>query len=344
MKSVFQTLATLSLLISLPLFYSCSDDDDSPSPSNDTTKVDPTPSDPVKDATDKLMANDSVLVVTGDALNITPTSVMIPFRVNYDPEAFSNARIAIIFSDFPDDELNYGQGCQEFYVNPSNFDRFGIAYVTIPDLVPNTKYRYRAYFFFNDKTYAYGEELVFSTTPPYTFSAEAVDLGLSVKWASTNLGATRSYQSGVYYHYGDTTRLAIATSIAQLPKTDIIGTDSDPVSAELPDGWASPTRAQMLELINNCTWVKDIEHGFPGYRVYGINDRAQYYIFIPFAGYINNSGQVAQENTAFMLWSGEQGDDDGKAYCLQLVDGTANSGSVARTNKMWRLPIRPVRK
>ncbi|MBQ2321174.1 MAG: hypothetical protein II375_01235, partial [Bacteroidales bacterium] len=216
---------TATTILTLALAISCSDGgkSDDPTPNTD----DPTPSQPVdpkQQAHDKLMADDSTLVITGDALNITDTSAIIPFRINSDPQTFQHAHIAIVYSDFPDLELNYGEGCQEFYVSETNFDRFGIAYITIDGLIPSTKYRYRAYFYFNDKTCAYGEELTFTTPSPDIFTAEPVDLGLSVKWASANLGATRPYQSGVYYHYGDTTRSAKATSLSNLPQSDIYAT------------------------------------------------------------------------------------------------------------------------
>lgn len=336
---------TATTILTLALAISCSDGgkSDDPTPNTD----DPTPSQPVdpkQQAHDKLMADDSTLVITGDALNITDTSAIIPFRINSDPQTFQHAHIAIVYSDFPDLELNYGEGCQEFYVSETNFDRFGIAYITIDGLIPSTKYRYRAYFYFNDKTCAYGEELTFTTPSPDIFTAEPVDLGLSVKWASANLGATRPYQSGVYYHYGDTTRSAKATSLSNLPQSDIYATEHDPAVAELPEGWQSPTRAQMLELINNCTWVKGENHGYQGYYVYGIGKLQQHYIFIPFAGYLNAAGQLSQDQKGFMIWAGEQGDDTSKAYCMQLTADNATTGSVARTNKMWRLPIRPVLK
>ncbi len=323
---------------------SCSSESNDPDP-DPVTPADTTSTETTitrKDAVNALKANSSDLVVTGAAFEITSTSASVAFRVNASSTKLSSAHVAIVFSDYPDEQLDYGVGCQELYVNPSNFDGFGIAVVTLPELTSGATYRYRAYYYYSDSDTAYGEEKSFTTAAPEAFTAEAVELGLSVKWASANLGATRYYQTGIYYHYGDVTRNASQTS---LPPQDIWGTSYDPATVELGDEWASPTTAQLLELINKCSWIPSTEHGYEGFRVYGVGDYSQSHIFIPSAGYYNASGVLTQNRLGVMLWSGQLGDsNDGKALCLQLLSSDASSVSTGRVNKFYRMPIRPVKK
>lgn len=66
----------------------------------------------------------------------------------------------------------------------------------------NTLYYYRAYALI-DGVRKYGEVKSFKT-PEYTPTGEAVDLGLSVKWAMCNLGATEPRESGDLFAWGET--------------------------------------------------------------------------------------------------------------------------------------------
>ena len=341
-------LVASSLAFSLLTFNSCSKDSADPEPvtptTADTMSTTPiTEKQPTRaDAINALKTNSSDLVVTGIAFDITATTATVAFRINVDNDKLSGARIAVVFSDYPEEQLNYGVGCQEYYIKADKFDGFGIATVTLTELIPTTTYRYRAYYHYSDESTGYGEEQTFTTLGPTAFSTEAVDLGLSVKWANTNLGASRLYQSGLYYHYGDTMRTASQTT---LPTQDIHATMYDPATVELGDEWSSPTRAQILELVNSCTWQPATEHGHAGYCVYGTGNHSESYIFIPAVGYYNAAGDLTQYGTGFMLWSGQLGDsNDGKALCLQLISTEANTGSLGRVNKLYRMPIRPVKK
>lgn len=136
-------------------------------------------------------------------------------------------------------------------------------------------------------------------------TGSAVDLGLSVKWAPCNLGASHSYESGRLYGWGDPTGNAISVDsmdINEDPETgiryvkwnfqslyggqnapqDISGTDYDLATKMLGKHWRMPTKEEMLELIYLCTWKKTEEHGIAGYRVTGLNHNS---IFLPVTNY-----------------------------------------------------------
>lgn len=112
-------------------------------------------------------------------------------------------------------------------------------------------------------------------TPPVTppeIVYEAVDLGLSVKWASFNVGATSPEEYGDYFSWGDIEPENSFTSancftydktIEELRTSGIIGPDNnltakyDAATANWGDAWRMPTSDEMGELINNCTWEGD---------------------------------------------------------------------------------------
>lgn len=130
-------------------------------------------------------------------------------------------------------------------------------------------------------------------TPEPTLTAgEAVDLGLSVMWASCNLGATSPSESGGYYAWGETetkssyteknyayynTSTASYTDIG----SDISGAGYDAATANLGKGWRMPTYNEMNELVKKCTWTWSQVNGVNGYLVTGTNGNS---IFLPAVG------------------------------------------------------------
>lgn len=88
-----------------------------------------------------------------------------------------------------------------------------------------------------------------------------VDLGLSVKWAASNLNG--------YYQYGNPSANDFKTEYG-LPTTEIGGTSDDPAYANMSNKWRLPTRTEMQELVNNCTWEYTYDNG-SGFRVTGPN-------------------------------------------------------------------------
>ena len=114
-----------------------------------------------------------------------------------------------------------------------------------------------------------------------------VDLGLSVKWATCNVGASKPEDYGNYYAWGETTTKSTYTEGTS--KTDgksmgdIAGNSSyDAARANWGGTWRMPTDAEMQELIDKCTWTWTTQNGVNGYNVKGPNGNS---IFLPAAGY-----------------------------------------------------------
>lgn len=114
---------------------------------------------------------------------------------------------------------------------------------------------------------------------PNTATVEAVDLGLSVKWASCNVGAYSSESYGSYYTWSETNNI------------------------DFSDNWRMPTAGEMRELRDNCDWKWTNEKGIYGYRVTGKNGNS---IFLPASGFKLNN-RTFDEGSYGYYWSSGSG-------------------------------------
>ncbi len=123
---------------------------------------------------------------------------------------------------------------------------------------------------------------------------EYVDLGLSVKWATCNVGASKPEEYGDYYAWGETNTKSsykednCTTYGKQM--NDISGNPQyDVARKKWGVTWRMPTKAEMLELINSCTCQWTTQNGVKGYKVTGPNGN---HIFLPAAGYRYGSSLI----------------------------------------------------
>lgn len=131
----------------------------------------------------------------------------------------------------------------------------------------------------------------FSEKPadPTVSAGQVVDLGLSVYWASCNLGAEAPEEEGNRYAWGETKAKSSFSqdnySYYDNEKvqytdigSDIAGTEFDAATVNLGNDWRMPTKTEMQELIDNCTWEWTQLKGINGFRITGKNNNS---IFIP---------------------------------------------------------------
>ena len=116
---------------------------------------------------------------------------------------------------------------------------------------------------------------------------EWVDLGLSVRWATCNVGASSPSDYGDYYAWGETTTKSSYTHdnsrTYEMKMGDISGDlRYDAATANWGKGWRMPTYDELCELAYQCKWQWTSQGGHKGYRVTGPNDNS---IFLPAAGW-----------------------------------------------------------
>ena len=137
---------------------------------------------------------------------------------------------------------------------------------------------------------------------------EYVDLGLSVKWATCNVGATQPEESGNRFAWGETEsksrydltnyKFYLSGSyedcdllFSKYITDDTLGIVDNKTTLDLEDdvahvkwggSWRMPTEAEQKELRESCTWTWTTEEGVHGYRVTsnkpGFTDKS---IFLP---------------------------------------------------------------
>ena len=101
-------------------------------------------------------------------------------------------------------------------------------------------------------------------------AAQAVDLGLSVKWANINVGAESPEDYGNYYAWGETSTKETYNWSTYFDTNDggntftkynneggktVLDPEDDAAHVNWGGSWRMPTQAEWWELINCCTWT-----------------------------------------------------------------------------------------
>ena len=180
---------------------------------------------------------------------------------------------------------------------------------------------------------------------------EWVDLGLSVKWATCNVGAIQPEEFGDYFAWGEVETKTIynwstykyGSDSHQLTKycnnsdfgkdgfTDnktVLDPEDDAATANWGGAWRIPTIAEQQELINNCTWTWTTQNGVNGYKVTGPNGNS---IFLPAAGYIG-VGTLHDAGSYGNYWSSSLNSDyPNAAYFVGFYSDYAGRDSYYRS-------------
>lgn len=113
---------------------------------------------------------------------------------------------------------------------------------------------------------------------------EIIDLGLSVNWASINIGANAISDYGYIYAWGMTTEtpeFSFSRGL-ELPQTECKNISGnrlyDPAAKWIDKDWRMPTKDEFEELIRFCQWDITTENGNLGYSITGPNGNK---IFLP---------------------------------------------------------------
>lgn len=183
---------------------------------------------------------------------------------------------------------------------------------------------------------------------PTLTPGDYVDLGLSVKWASCNLGASTPAGKGGYYAWGETSTKKEYTQenyayykegsgYTDIGK-NISGTQYDAATVNLGKDWRMPTKDEVQELYDKCTFTYGEIDGVKGYYATGKNGNS---IFLPCYGYHSYS-ETSKDQGCF--WTGTKyGSErfESNVYSMYLSnDGETLLGWT--TVKYDGLQIRPV--
>ena len=153
---------------------------------------------------------------------------------------------------------------------------------------------------------------------------EYVDMGLSVKWAKCNLGATKPSEIGDYFAWGETEPKEEYTWANYKFSGDENGDvmtkyafdewgniddkylldDEDDAVATLKGGyWQMPTRQQIYELYKKCSFVETEQDGVKG--ILYTSPTTGNSIFLPLGGFYSSNGLESSQDLGY-YWTKTQ--------------------------------------
>lgn len=167
-----------------------------------------------------------------------------------------------------------------------------------------------------------------------------VDLGLpsGTLWATCNIGSASPAGYGKYFAWAETKAKTKytednCTTCKMTSYTDgkpsnvksdtirahvlIIGNPQyDAASVNWGTGWELPSAADFTELNRECQWQLKTIDGHKGYLITGLNGNA---IFLPMAGYIENSYK-SQVGSSGFYWTGDFWDDTERSTSFNFTE------------------------
>lgn len=188
----------------------------------------------------------------------------------------------------------------------------------------------------------------------------AVDLGLSVKWACCNVGASVPEGYGGYYAWGETEEKSNYTPLTykyylgdldgdgdyyesneyQNIGSNISGTSYDVAHVKWGGSWRMPTLLEIEELCNKCSWEWTSVNGVSGQKVTGPNGNS---IFLPAASY-RYVTEVSNRGSYGYYWSGKPEYDfnSNNAHNLHFGSGGHGWHHYCYWNRDYGFSVRPV--
>ena len=190
-----------------------------------------------------------------------------------------------------------------------------------------------------------------------------VDLGLSVRWATTNVGAATETDCGYYFMWGETTpnitcswqnykycdgsentltKYNINSSYGTVDNRMTLTTQDDAARAIMGNEWRMPTDNDFQELLKNTTneWVTN----FNGSRVNGrkFTGSNGNYIFFPATGDCQD-GSVGGVGDIGHVWSNKNLDSSNPHKAWELTFGSVYATAIYGWERYRGYSVRGVR-
>ena len=188
---------------------------------------------------------------------------------------------------------------------------------------------------------------------------ETIDLGLpsGLLWATFNVGATKPEEHGGYYAWGETeekdnygwstykycngsydtmTKYCKVSSYGTVDNKTVLEPEDDVAHVKWGGSWRMPTKAELDELLNNCTWEWTTLNGVNGYRITGSNGSC---IFLPAAGWRDGT-ETCYKGDISRYWSSSLRDNDCPNACNLYINERDYDWDNSR--RFYCLCVRPV--
>ncbi len=148
------------------------------------------------------------------------------------------------------------------------------------------------------------------STIPMIDGHEYVDLGLSVLWATCNVGASKPEEYGDYFTWGETKPMEICTGecVTFRKMIDDIAGDAqyDAARANWGGGWRMPDMFDIIDLLKHCSYVCTNQNGVVGHLFTSkVNGNR---LFFPAAGCGGCANNYSAGSFGY-YWTSTGGDD-----------------------------------
>ena len=179
-----------------------------------------------------------------------------------------------------------------------------------------------------------------------------VDLGLSIKWATMNIGANTSEEEGYYFSWGEVeaknyfswgtykycngsetslTKYCSDTYYGIVDNKMVLDSNDDAASVNWGGDWRMPTIDEIQELLTKCTWDRITQNGQDCWKAIGTNGNC---LILPCTSVISNGDYYNTYRFGY-YWTKNCGNTD--AYALRLSNRT-----IETQDRYVGIPIRPV--
>ena len=161
---------------------------------------------------------------------------------------------------------------------------------------------------------------------------ESVDLGLSVKWATCNVGANKPTEKGSYFAWGETSekkdytwktyslcdegedyhqnKYVTLKFYGKVDNRSVLEPEDDAATVKWGAEWRTPTKEEFNELQEKCTWTWTPNYDSTGVNGYVITSMVEGFtdksIFLPAAG-TRNKNYVDDQDDFCIYWTSTLG-------------------------------------
>ena len=191
---------------------------------------------------------------------------------------------------------------------------------------------------------------------------EYIDLGLSVNWATCNVGASNPWEVGLYFQWGDIIGYTLNDMLNNAKKFDynredykfsegygftkydlndkkrVLDIEDDAVHVHMGGNWRMPTREECEELIYHCNLTYGKSNGFYGSLLTQIGCETNG-LFIPMGGTVADSRLYGKGNYGY-CWSSTPSSQYTAAYAMNTSKLSAKF--VLPYARTYGFPIRGV--
>ena len=193
--------------------------------------------------------------------------------------------------------------------------------------------------------------------------SDAVDLGLSVKWATCNIGASFTEQYGDYFAWGETkpkanydwstykwcngsydklTKYNPQYSYGTVDNKKVLEPADDAATENWGHSWRTPTTDEWEELASDCNWQWTTVQGVKGFLISGkkagYTDKS---IFLPAAG--EKGGTDYSGAGSYGTYWSSNVHSTGMPFYARYISFTSSGPEFSAVGRSYGFSVRPVK-